>query len=108
MLTVGVDLAAEAPKTAIAWVDWSDTAHASVQNLELGADDDRLLSGIMEAQKAGIDCPFGWPDKFVNFVSAHQVGNVAVSEEFAGRAGRRKLAYRTTDEVVYKSPVSGR
>lgn len=104
MLTVGVDLAAEPPKTAIAWVDWTDTAHASVQKLVLGAEDKDLLSGIMQSQKAGIDCPLGWPDKFVDFVSNHRkMGNVVVPEELARRDGRHKLAYRTTDEAVHKS-----
>ena len=31
----------------------------------------------MEADKAGIDCPLGWPDEFVSFMSAHRAGGRA-------------------------------
>jgi hypothetical protein len=54
----------------------------------------------MEADKAGIDCPLGWPEKFVEFISAHHAGNVIVPAEVAGREWRRTLAYRVTDEAV--------
>ncbi|GAA5019752.1 DUF429 domain-containing protein [Actinopolymorpha pittospori] len=99
MLTVGVDLAAEATKTAVAMIDWS-RGRASVREVRVGADDDLVLRAVMEAEKAGIDCPFGWPDTFVEFVRAHRDGDVVVPEELAGSAWRRGLAYRVTDEVV--------
>jgi hypothetical protein len=28
----------------------------------------------MAADKAGIDCPLGWPEKFVKFISTHHTG----------------------------------
>jgi len=40
------------------------------------------------------------PGAFVAFVDAHQAGHVTVPEGVAGRDWRRRLAYRTTDEVV--------
>ena len=100
MLTVGVDLAAEPAKTAVAWIDWSAEG-ASVRRLTLDADDALLLEALREAEKSGIDCPFGWPEPFVAFVTAHQAGDVADPHEFAGRDGRRRLALRTTDIVTY-------
>lgn len=100
MLTVGVDLAAEPAKTAVAWIDWSPEG-ASVRRLTLGADDAVVLEALRDADKAGIDCPFGWPEPFVKFVTAHQAGDVADPHEFAGRDGRRRLALRTTDIVTY-------
>jgi len=99
MLTVGVDLAAEPTKTAVAWIDWSPTG-ASVRELVLGAEDELVTGAITEAGKAGIDCPLGWPEKFVAFVSAHQIGNVVVPAEVAGRDWRRALAFRVTDAAV--------
>jgi predicted nuclease with RNAse H fold len=99
VLTVGVDLAAEPAKSAIAWLDWSPTG-ALVGDLLLAAQDDTVATVIRQADKAGIDAPFGWPQKFVAFVSAHEAGNVIVPEEVAGREWRRQLAYRLTDEAV--------
>jgi len=99
VLTVGVDLAAEPAKTAVAWLDWSPTG-VFVRDLVLGADDDQLVRALKKADKAGIDCPLGWPQKFVAFISAHQTGNVAVPEEVAGRDWRRQLAFRVTDQAV--------
>nr|WP_238342362.1 DUF429 domain-containing protein [Actinopolymorpha rutila] len=89
-------MAAEPAKTAVAWIDWSPEG-ASVRRLALGADDTLILEALREAEKAGIDCPFGWPEPFVAFVTAHQAGDVADPHEFAGRDGRRRLALRTTD-----------
>jgi predicted nuclease with RNAse H fold len=99
VLTVGVDLAAEPATTAVAWLDWLP-AGVTVRNLVVGADDELVIRAIREADKAGIDCPLGWPDKFVAFVGAHQAGNVVVPEEVAGRDWRRTLAFRVTDDVV--------
>jgi hypothetical protein len=104
-----VDLAAEPEKTAVAWLDWSP-AGAVIKDLVLGADDDLLIAAITGADKAGIDCPFGWPREFVAFVSAHQTGNVVVPEEIAGKDWRRRLAWRVTDravrEVIRRDPLS--
>jgi predicted nuclease with RNAse H fold len=96
VLTVGVDLAAEPARTAVAWIDWSP-GQAFIRRLEIGADDDLVVAALLEAEKAGIDCPFGWPDPFVDFVRAHQSGDLADPETFAGTDGRRQLAYRATD-----------
>ncbi|MEV1178854.1 DUF429 domain-containing protein, partial [Nonomuraea sp. NPDC049784] len=101
MLTVGVDLAAEAVRTAVAWLDWS-AGRARLVRVVVGADDDVIVEAVMGASKAGIDCPLGWPDRFVDFVTAHRAGHVQVPEGLAGRAWRRDLALRVTDQVVHQ------
>jgi len=101
MLTVGVDLAAEPKGTAIACLEWSE-GRASLRDLALGADDQQIVDAIRRADKAGIDCPLGWPRSFVEFVSTHQHGNVTVPVHLAGRDWRRRLAYRLTDLAVHE------
>ncbi|MEV4015535.1 DUF429 domain-containing protein [Nonomuraea angiospora] len=101
MVTVGVDLAAEAVRTAVAWLDWS-AGRARLVRVVAGADDALIVEAIMAADKAGIDCPLGWPDRFVDFVTAHRTGHVQVPPGLAGRAWRRDLALRVTDQVVHQ------
>jgi predicted nuclease with RNAse H fold len=100
MLTVGVDLAAEPDRTAVAWIEWSG-GRARTCDVVCGADDDAVIAAIAQAQKAGIDCPLGWPDEFVMFVAAHQAGHVAVRGDLTGREWRRRLTLRLTDRVVH-------
>jgi uncharacterized protein DUF429 len=104
-MTVGVDLSVQPKKTGVAWIDWSSSG-ARVRDLVLDpgdedAADELITRAVMEADKAGIDCPLGWPEKFVEFISAHQAGNVIVPAEVAGREWRRTLAYRVTDIAVH-------
>ncbi|MEU3169383.1 DUF429 domain-containing protein [Streptosporangium sp. NPDC006930] len=99
MLTVGVDLATKANKTAVAWLDWS-ADRARVRRLEIVADDDLIVEAIKGADKAGIDCPLGWPDKFVDFITAHRTGHVAVPGGSTDVAWRRQFTMRVTDYEV--------
>jgi len=100
MLTVGVDLAAEPERTAVARIEWS-SGRARICDVICGADDGMILAAIAEAQKAGIDCPLGWPDDFVAFVAGHQAGHVTVPGDLTGREWRRQLTMRLTDRVVH-------
>ncbi|TDE58144.1 DUF429 domain-containing protein [Nonomuraea mesophila] len=100
MVTVGVDLAAEAARTAVARLDWHD-GRARLVDVRTGADDEVIVEAVTEAGKAGIDCPLGWPDRFVDFVTAHRAGHVEVPDGLTGRAWRRDLAWRVTDQVVH-------
>jgi predicted nuclease with RNAse H fold len=100
VLTVGVDLAAEPERTAVAGIEWSD-GRARVCEVVCGADDDAVVAAIAQSQKAGIDCPLGWPDEFVAFVAAHRAGHVAVRGDLTGREWRRRLTLRLTDRVVH-------
>ncbi|GAA0990491.1 DUF429 domain-containing protein [Acrocarpospora macrocephala] len=99
MITVGIDLAAEAVDTAVAWVEWSEN-RARVTRVETRADDGLVVEAILAAGKAGVDCPLGWPDRFVDFLVAHRGGEVALPLEGVGRLWRRDLANRVTDLVV--------
>ncbi len=99
MLTVGIDLAAEPERTGMAWVAW-EPGRAVVTELIRGADDALILDAIRDADKAGIDCPLGWPADFVAFIAAHEDGEAPAPADEAGRAWRRRLTTRLTDRVV--------
>lgn len=101
VITVGVDLAAEPKGTAVASIDWSGR-RAVVRDLVIGADDALVLTTIASADKIGIDCPLGWPVPFVEFISGHRAGHVAIPPDGSGRDWRRTLAYRATDEAVHQ------
>lgn len=98
MRTLGVDLAAEAATTAIATIDWSP-AGAAVHHVRVSVEDDVLVDAVRGATRTGIDCPLGWPEEFVTFLTAFATGTLAAPVS-TGKAWRRRLAYRRTDEVV--------
>jgi predicted nuclease with RNAse H fold len=101
MLTVGVDLAAEPRNTAVARIAWTPEG-GEVVDLVVGADDGQILEAVGAADKAGIDCPLGWPVPFVEFIAAHHAGGLVTPAEMAGKDWRRTLAYRRTDLVVHR------
>jgi predicted nuclease with RNAse H fold len=69
--TLGIDLAAQPANTSACTIDWSREV-PTVTELRADLADDELLEAIALADKAGIDAPFGWPDEFVEAVSAHR------------------------------------
>lgn len=107
VLTVGVDLAAEPKGTAVAEVDWRD-GRAVARKVTCPANDATILAAMEQADKVGIDCPLGWPDEFIRFITAHQAGAVPLPPGGPGtgtgtstRSGwRRRLRLRVTDLVV--------
>jgi Protein of unknown function (DUF429) len=99
MRTLGIDLAAEPAGTAAFEISWGDGTASGVLHPG-GLDDRRLLTLIGSADKAGIDCPFGWPTPFVEAVVAHGDGAAWPGRGQAGSSHRRSLRYRLTDEVV--------
>ncbi len=78
-------------------MEWAG-GEATVRTLQGGVTDAELIDAIRAADKAGIDCPLGWPDAFVDFVGAQRTGSL--SPVRADAAWRRGLAYRLTDQVV--------
>lgn len=117
MRVAGVDLAAEAAGTALAVLrvepgerrpSDSSTRGAShaggasvvLEQLRLGVDDDTLLAETRGAQLIGIDCAFGWPVDFVDFVARQASGARLTSDDTGDLAWRRRLAHRETDRVV--------
>jgi predicted nuclease with RNAse H fold len=109
MLTVGVDLAAEPKGTAVARVEWGD-GQAVVRRVTCPADDEVILAALAEADKAGIDCPLGWPEDFVAFVTAHRQGAVTIPAGYPAPPWKQRLTMRLTDQVVKretgKTPLS--
>ena len=105
MLTIGVDLAAEPKGTAVAGIEWADE-RAQLVSLVLGATDDDIVEASSSADKIGIDCALGWPNKFVDFVVNHRTFNHAVNNEFGAMGWRKDLSYRETDRRVRE--VTGR
>ncbi|WP_327344347.1 DUF429 domain-containing protein [Streptomyces europaeiscabiei] len=99
--TIGVDLAVGSRTTAAAEIYWSpDGAEAKAPKAGC-ADKDllELLSGLAPGERAGVDCPFGWPAAFVESVAAH-----ASHQPWPGQTGRAEhyalLRLRTTDRAA--------
>jgi predicted nuclease with RNAse H fold len=86
-------------RTALASVEW-DGRRALVCDVISPADDDIIVDAIGHADKTGIDCPFGWPDAFVRFVSAHHRGHADVSPCGIGAGWKQALTWRRTDAFV--------
>lgn len=93
MKTLGVDLASQPASTAIAVLTWAPAA-ATVEVLELGATDERIIAVAMDSQVVGIDAPFGWPIPFTGFLSDNaELG--AWTDAY-----RDRLRFRRTDFAV--------
>jgi len=100
MITVGIDLAAEPKKTGVCEIGWK-SGEAVVRKLEINCDDSYLLRAVDRAGKVGIDAPFGWPDEFVDAVSAHQkFAPWPGRDETDPRGFREHLTFRETDRFV--------
>jgi predicted nuclease with RNAse H fold len=96
VITLGVDLAAEPKKTGLARIAWR-RGSAHITDVRRHVTDDDLVEAIVRADKAGIDCPLGWPVKFIHFITSHYSGHVALRSGVAGSEWRRGLSYRVTD-----------
>jgi len=99
MRTVGLDLAAEPAKTAVATIEWHD-GRATLTDIRLGATDADVVAASQGAQRVGIDSPFGWPDDFVAFISAHHRHEAPTHGPLNTRAARGPLVHRETDDVI--------
>jgi Protein of unknown function (DUF429) len=71
-----------------------------VSYLAAGITDDTIVEQADRADKLGIDCPLGWPDAFVDFVTAHRAGNVGAPDTGRTHNWRQQLANRRTDFAV--------
>jgi hypothetical protein len=112
MHTLGVDLAAGSATTAACIISWDD-GQAVVDKPIRPLDDPHLLGLLHElgpGDRAGVDCPFGWPVDFVSAITAHASG-----EQWPGRGEdsvqyRARMRLRLTDrrvaEVTGRPPLS--
>lgn len=97
---VGVDLAAQPRRTGLAVLREADGS-VVVEVARSGAEDDDLLAVIPGSAKTGVDVPLGWPDRFVDLVTAHAAGTLCPPDS-TGDAWRRDLAMRATDLSVHQ------
>lgn len=95
MHTAGVDLAADERRTALAVIAW-EPGSARVEELRLGVADAEIADAATAVTRIGIDCALGWPDAFVDFVSAHADADRPPVVD-GGADWRRSLVYRATD-----------
>jgi predicted nuclease with RNAse H fold len=99
MITAGIDLAAEPKATALALIEWSN-GQAELQGLFLGVDDQQLVKLTKGANKIGIDCAFGWPVEFFEFLTQHMNPNQKPKGIDGAMDWRRTLSHRETDREV--------
>ncbi|MCC5477862.1 DUF429 domain-containing protein [Streptomyces barringtoniae] len=107
MVTVGVDLAARARRTAVCRVVWGPGGGLAVEFVVPEADE-QLLAVVRAADKTGLDCPLGWPSHFVATVLAHHQGArlpppVRFGDRADGRPGLDALRFRLTDDLTWKA-----
>jgi len=108
LLTAGVDLAAEPKGTALAIIEWKETA-ATLVDLQLGVTDETIVEAAAVVDKLGIDCALGWPIEFVEFLNNHaNLGSTSFPD--GGMDWRRRASFRESDrhvrEVTGKWPLS--
>jgi predicted nuclease with RNAse H fold len=101
MITAGIDLAAEPKATALALIEWSKN-QAELQGLFLGMDDGQLVKLTKGANKIGIDCAFGWPMEFFEFLTQHMNPGKIPKGIDGAMDWRRTLSHRETDREVRK------
>jgi predicted nuclease with RNAse H fold len=105
MLVAGIDLAAEPKGTALALIEWKNKK-AKLQELFLSVDDAEIVKLTKGANKIGIDCAFGWPVEFFEFLTQHMNPNQKPKGIDGAMDWRRTLSYRETDREVRK--ITGR
>ena len=70
----------------------------------LGVDDRLILdTASTRVDVLGLDCPLGWPEDFLRFLTAHRDGMPVGPQDVAGKDWRRRLAYRATDRAIVAS-----
>lgn len=97
MRTLGVDLAADPRRTAVCAVDWDTGA---VELWPEPVDDEAIVAAVATADRAGFDVPLGWPDRFVDAVTAHHTGGGWPPADAPPPEDRLPLRFRATDRSL--------
>ena len=74
MRLLGVDLASQPKNTSVAVLDGAKLVHLASE-----ADDDAIVDLAADCAVVGIDAPLGWPDAFIDVVTAHHRGESPLS-----------------------------
>ncbi|NDO77307.1 DUF429 domain-containing protein [Kocuria indica] len=98
MTYIGIDLAASEQRTGLAELT-EDAGSIVVRYVSVGATDLDLVRAIRTAQRVGVDIPFGWPDAFVDVLTAHSRGTLVPPAD-TGSSWRRTLAMRAADRWI--------
>ena len=106
MICLGIDLASRPRDTAACVLRFSG-GEAHIQTLAKNLDDDDLLDLAAETDVIAIDAPFGWPEEFVELVTAHHAGRPC-APDWEDADVRRELRLRRTDRWVWARGFSGR
>lgn len=100
MRILGIDMASQDARTA-ACVLGVRGGRLIVESVEVGCSNATLAALARESDWVGIDAPFGWPEPFVDAVSAWRSGRPwPGSDDEAAEPWRRSMSMRRTDEVV--------
>ena len=98
--TLGIDLAAQPERTAICSVTWD--GGRAFATIERRTTDDRLVELMaVPWDKIGIDCPLGWPEPFIDAITAHRNGKPWPGRNVNPDEYREHAKYRLTDEVLH-------
>lgn len=90
----GVDLASQMANTGLA-VLAAGNVELRLEKLEVGVDDSAVIEAVVQSVKTGVDVPLGWPDGFVDLVSAHHAGHPQQHSDW-----RTDAVLRLTDRVL--------
>lgn len=104
-ISIGVDLAAAPVNTAAVELAWEGDRATIVDVWGEGRErvEDAMLISLFDRSdaKIGVDCPFGWPQEFVELVGDQGSGEPGGSEvreaSFETPDERQRLVYRATD-----------
>lgn len=101
MHVLGIDLAASPASTGVVALRPRADRGWRAEAIEGAADDDLLVDLVRGARVVGVDAPLGWPDAFVDAVTAHHR-----FDRWPAGTDRSPLTHRETDR--FTKPFLGR